>query len=387
MSRYQSMGDAANASVVPEELEVISADSVKIESVDWLWPNRFALGKLGLLGGSPERGKGLIISDMFSRITRGAPWPCNEGTAPKGDCVLLQQEDEDADTVVPRLTAAGADLKRVKLIKMITKVDGSGRRMFDLNTDLQKLRDVLKSLDNPTMLAIDPLDAYIGKLNAASGNEVRSALAPLVDLIKEFHLAAVGVKHFNKRTEVDNALARIADSVAFGALARHCFVVTDDPENERRLLVKAKNNLAPDVKALSYTIRPVHAGTDHRDGREIYAPRIDWGYEHVEISAVQAMRAEANGTAAVNPRKAAKEFMIKLLTENGEMLHEDVVQAIKGEPFSMSTVKNIKKEAGIESAKGKGSMTGKWVWRLAEAAKAGEANCHWREEADAEQKY
>jgi hypothetical protein len=55
------------------------------------------------------------------------------------------------------------------------------------------------------------------------------------------------------------------------------------------------------------------------------------------------MRAEANGTAAVNPRKAAKEFMLKLLTENGEMLHEDVVQAIKGEPFSMSTVKNIKK--------------------------------------------
>jgi hypothetical protein len=49
------------------------------------------------------------------------------------------------------------------------------------------------------------------------------------------------------------------------------------------------------------------------------------------------------------------------------MLYEDIEQAIKGEPFSMSTVKNIKKEAGIESAKGKGSMTGKWVWRLAEA--------------------
>jgi hypothetical protein len=184
---------------------------------------------------------------------------------------------------------------------MVTKVDGSGRRMFDLNTDLQKLRDVLKRFDDPTMLAIDPLDAYIGKLNAASGNEVRSALAPLVDLIKEFQIFTLGVKHFNKKTEADNALARIADSVAFGALARHCFVVTDDPENERRLLVKAKNNLAPDVKALSYTIRPVYAGTDHRDGREIYAPRIDWGHEHVEISAVQAMRAEAQRNSRREP--------------------------------------------------------------------------------------
>src|SRR5262249_33199214 len=142
---------------------------------------------------------------------------------------------------------------------------------------------------DPMMLAIDPLDAYIGKLNAACGNEVRSALAPLVDLIKEFQIFTLGVKHFNKKTEVDNALARIADSVAFGALARHCFVVTDDPENERGLMVKAKNNLAQDVKALSYTIREVHAGTDHRDGREIRAPRIERGHEHVEISAVQAM--------------------------------------------------------------------------------------------------
>ena len=126
------------------------------------------------------------------------------------------------------------------------------------------------------------------------------------------------------------------------------------------------------MKALSYTIRAVRAGTDHRDGREIFAPHIVWGYDHVEISATQAMRAEANGTAASNPRKAAKEFMVKLLTEHGEMLHEDVAEAIKGEPFSISTVKiNIKKEAGIESVKGKGSMTGKWVWRLAPSAANG----------------
>jgi hypothetical protein len=86
------------------------------------------------------------------------------------------------------------------------------------------------------------------------------------------------------------------------------------------------------------------------------------------------MRTEATGTAASNPRKVAKEFMIKLLTENGDMLQEDVAEAIKGEPFSLSTVKNIKKEAGIESVKGKGSMTGKWVWRLAPDASNGHAH-------------
>jgi putative DNA primase/helicase len=365
MNRYDKIADAAKAASTPEELEVVTADQVKIESIDWLWPNRFARGKLGLLGGNPERGKGLIIADTFSRITRGAPWPCNEGTAPKGNLVLLQQEDDLNDTVAPRLRAAGADMSRVRILGMIRKVDGSGRRMFDLNNDLPKLWNVLDSLDDPVMLAIDPLTAYIGRLNASSGNEVRSALTPLVDLLKHFHVAGLGIMHFNKKIDVDNALARIADSVAFGALARHCFVVTDDPENERLLLVKAKNNLAPDVKALSYSIRAVHAGNDHRDGRAIYAPRVEWGHEHVEISATQAMRAEANGTAATNPRKEAKDFLSDILA-NGPMPQKDIEEAVKGESFSMRTIKTAKKEMGIVSEKT--GLDGGWVWRLPEEA-------------------
>ena len=215
-------------------------------------------------------------------------------------------------------------MARVKILRMVRKTDGSGKRMLDLHADLPKLRDALERANDPQLLAIDPLTAYVGRINASAGIEVRSILMPLVDMLADLHVAGIGVMHFNKKTDVEQALARIADSVAFGAVARHCFVVTDDLENERRLLVKAKNNLAPDVKALSYTIKATHAGNDHRDGRDIYAPHIVWGYDHVEISATQAMRAEATGTAASNARKVAKEFMIKLLTENGDMLQEDV---------------------------------------------------------------
>lgn len=362
---YQKMSDAAKASAIPEELDIIGADQIKLEAIDWLWPGRFALGKLALLGGNPERGKGLIIADMFARITNPRrKWPCDEGDVPLGDVIILQQEDDESDTLVPRFVAAGANLSRIHIVRMVKKIDGSSERMLNIADDLPKLERVLECANDPQLLAIDPLSAYIGKINAWSGNEVRSTLMPLVNMLKRFHVSGLGVMHFNKKTDVEHALARIADSVAFGAVARHCFVVTDNSENERRLLVKAKNNLAPDVKALSYTIKACHAGNDHRDGRDIYAPHIVWGYDHVEISATQAMHAEATGTGASNPRKAAKEFMIKLLTENGDTLQEDVVEAIKGEPFSLRTLKGIKKEAGIESVKGKGSMNGKWVWRL-----------------------
>jgi putative DNA primase/helicase len=341
--RYQKMADAAKASTVPETLDCVRADQVSPESIDWWWQHRFALGKLGILGGNPERGKGLIISDVFARITRSLPWPCDEGKADLGDVILLQQEDDLSDTIVPRLLAAGADLSRIHILKTVNKTDGSCKRAFNITTDMPMLRAVLEAAADPQLLVIDPLTAYIGKLNAASGNDVRAALTPLVDLLREFHIGGLGVMHFNKKVDIDNALARIADSLAFGAVARHCFVVTDDPENERRLLVKAKNNLAPDIKALSYTIRAVHAGQEHRDGRDIYAPRVEWGYEHVEISATQAMQAETNGTAATNPRKEAKDFLNKIL-EKGPTPQKEVEDHAKAELISKRTLMRAKAE-------------------------------------------
>jgi putative DNA primase/helicase len=365
MNRYEKMADAAKASTTPEELEVIRADDVKMEALDWWWPNRFALGKLGLLGGNPERGKGLILSDVFSRLTRGGVWPCGEGSAEAGDCVLLQMEDDNSDTVVPRLVAAGADRSRIRLLNMVKKADSSASRVLNICNDLPMIEKVLDSLENPLLVAIDPLTAYIGKLNAASGNEVRSALAPLLDLLKRFHIGGLGVMHFNKKIDVENALARIADSVAFGAVARHCFVVTDDPENERRLLVKAKNNLAPDVKGLSYTIQEVHVGHDHRDGREIRQPRIIWGHEHVEISATQAMQAENGGGSAHNPRKEAKDFILRMVASGGTPAAE-IEDAADGEGISLRTLKNAKRDLKIVSKKD--GLSGGWRWYLPDDA-------------------
>jgi putative DNA primase/helicase len=359
MNQYAKTAGAAKASAVPEEIEVLRADEVKMEALDWWWPGRFARGKFGLLGGNPERGKGLIISDVFSRITRGGPWPCNEGKAEAGDCVLLQIEDDNSDTIVPRLAAAGADRSRIRLLNMIRKVDKSASRMLNICDDLPMIERVLESLANPLLLAIDPLPAYMGRLNAASGNEVRAALAPLLDLLKRFHIGGLGIMHFNKKIDIDNALARLADSVAFGAVARHCFVVTDDHENERRLLIKAKNNLAPDIKGLSYTVQEVFAGHDHRDGREIRAPRIIWGHEHVEISATQAMQAENDGGGARNPRKEAKEFIMKMMAD-GSTLAAEIEDAAEGEGISLRTLANAKRDLKIVSKKD--GLTGAWRW-------------------------
>src|SRR5262249_842233 len=154
----------------------------QMRSIKWLWPNRYAIGKLGLLAGLPERGKGLISADMIARVTKGDPWPCNEGIAPQGNVLLLSAEDDIEDTVVPRLVAAGANRSRVHICEMIRT--GDKKRMFNLVGDLELLRDKIHQVGDVRMVHIDPMSAYlgVGKVDSYRTTDVRGLLAPVVEL-------------------------------------------------------------------------------------------------------------------------------------------------------------------------------------------------------------
>jgi len=43
--------------------------------VNWLWPGRFALGKLSLIAGDPGLGKSLLTAAMSAVISKGYKWP------------------------------------------------------------------------------------------------------------------------------------------------------------------------------------------------------------------------------------------------------------------------------------------------------------------------
>ena len=195
---------------------------------------------------------------------------------------------------------------------------------------------------------------------------------PLVELATEKHFAAIGIMHFNKKGEVNNALLRVSESLSFGAVARHVYAVTDDPANKRKLLIKAKNNLAPDTKALSYGIGVKNVGFDPTTLKGIEAPHIVWGLQHVEISAVQAMEAENTGGAARNPRNEAKELLKRLLA-NGPMLQKDIQEAADADDISRITLKPAKKDLGVKSDK---NGMGGWQWFLPTTTTSGAEEDH-----------
>jgi len=242
--------DSTSKAPVTATLESKMASEFSMRAIHWFWQGRFALGKLGLVGGLPDKGKGLISADIIARCSTGGDWPCNEGKAPKGNVIWFTAEDDIEDTVIPRLKAAGADLDRVNIIGMTKSADGT--RMFNLATDLPLLESKLNEIGGVVLVVIDPVSAYlgVGKINNSSTTDVRGVLTPLTKLAEENKVSIIGIMHFNKKADVTNAMLRIADSLAYVATARHVYVVVDDAEDKSaRLFVKAKNNLAPDKHA------------------------------------------------------------------------------------------------------------------------------------------
>jgi DNA polymerase I-like protein with 3'-5' exonuclease and polymerase domains len=330
-------------------LESVCAADVEIEDYDWIWPGRFALKKIGLIVGLPEEGKGLAVSDIVARITRGALWPCGEGQAPLGNVIMLSAEDDIADTIVPRLIAADADINRVTILKMVHEPNKD--RMFSLITDLNALRQKVIEIGNVKMIVIDPVTAYlgVGKVDSFRATDVRAVLSPLKDLAEELRVSMLGIMHFNKKTDVTNVLLRISDSLAYGAAARHVYSVINDPDNSRRLFVKGKNNIARyEQKTLAFGVDEREVGTDKRTRNPIRRPYIIWHDEPVDITAAEAMSAAADNKSP-SARENAKQFLRALLPSGGSpIVSKEVHEAAQENGVTKRTLERAAKELGIE---------------------------------------
>jgi putative DNA primase/helicase len=331
-----------------------------MRGVEWLWPDRFALGKIGLVAGLPDMGKGQIAAFISAAVTAAIELPCDEGNAPQGNVIWFNAEDDARDTVKPRLIAAGADPKRVHFVNG-ARVSGEDK-MFNLVTDLRLLRKAIERIGNVTLVIIDPISAYlgVGKVDGRSATDVRGVLTPLKKMIEETHVSLIGIAHFNKKDDVKSALLRVSDSIAYVAAARHVYAVLDDPEDKsNKLFVKAKNNLARDTTALRYGIGVKKVGHDAKLGKDIDAPYIVWHPQHVDISANEAMAAAGGHTA----KREAREFLLERL-EAGPAKADDVIDEAKQEGIAKRTLDRAKKELGVKSRKEHGTTDGPWVWEL-----------------------
>jgi hypothetical protein len=197
------------------KFSLLKASGLPKTRIQWLWPDRIALGKLTAWVGMPGEAKGLTTVDITSVVTTNRPVFGDGAPNTLGrpcDVLFISSEDDFEDTLVPRLIAAGADLERVHFL---TSKSFDAERLISLDTDLTEIERCLRGHPDIVLVVIDPVLNHLGKKKANDTQDVRSILARL----KFPGVATIIVLHMNKKLEL-NAIQRASGAGAFIEVAR-----------------------------------------------------------------------------------------------------------------------------------------------------------------------
>lgn len=332
------------------------ASEIEPEQVEWLWEGRIAVGKQTIIAGDPGTGKSQTSVAIAATISTRGHWPCGEGRAPLGNIIILSAEDGAADTIVPRLIAAGADLRRIHIVVAV-RTEAGIHRGFNLQRDLNLLERKIAEIGDVRLIIIDPISSYLGKTDSYKNTDVRGVLEPIGEMAERLRVAVLSVTHFSKGSAAPTkALHKFIGSIAFVAAARAAFVVLEDnSDKDLRLLLHAKNNLAAQPQGLAFRLE------QRIIGEGIPTSRIEWEQEPVGITADEVLSAPASSKRNNSAVEEAKFFLLELLAD-GPVLAKQVWSEADNVGLARATVNRAKKELGIKP--GKIGMEGGWAWSL-----------------------
>ncbi|WP_176158145.1 AAA family ATPase [Burkholderia multivorans] len=336
---------------------LVNGADLKPEPISWLWHGWLARGKLHILAGAPGQGKTTIALAFAATVTSGGRWP--DGTrCAAGNVLVWSGEDDPADTLLPRLMAAGADPKRVFFVTG-SRIGGEVQS-FDPARDMVALTEQCERIGSVRLIIVDPIVSAVTG-DSHKNTETRRALQPLVDLAASMDAALVGITHFAKGGQGADPTQRVVGSVAFTAVARVVLVaakVKGEDGEDRRILARSKSNIGPDDGGFEYHLEQ----TEPVAG--IFASRIAWGAS-VAGSARELLtdpnEQDDDTTSALD---AAADFIQQVLGSDVVPSKSIEVEA-KEAGISWASVRRASDSLGVKKRRGDG---GKWYWSLPKSA-------------------
>lgn len=339
------------------EAIAVRLSSVTARAVDWLWPQKIARGKVSLIAGNPGLGKSQITASLAAIVSVGGAWPVDRTPCRPGNVVFLSAEDDAADTIVPRLEAAGADLTKIHKVEAIKAYNDEGHvlRSPSLLDDMPRLSRLIDRIGGADLVVIDPVTAFLGsgRVDSHNNSDIRGVMLSLQEFASEHHVAVVGVSHLSKGKQ-SQALMAVMGSIGWVAAARAAFGVfaDEDSSGRRRLMLPLKNNLGDDENGLAYSIEPVTLESG------IQTSRITWEADAVTKSA-DDVYVEDDGT------KSAKDEAIEFLRDalaNGPRPVAEVKAEAKEADIAPKTLRRARERIGIRATRER--FDGAWTWGL-----------------------
>lgn len=253
--------------------------------------------------------------------------------------------------------AVNADRDRVHFVDMREVIDGEHvPSTVTLPGDAPRVREAVEQV-SARLIVVDPISGLLDEAHSTwSNQQVRRALAPLVSLAQEHACAVLCVMHPNKSSGT-NALARIADSGAFTALARSVLFQgpdPSDPEGERgarKVLALPKANLAGRGEhGLSLTI-------DEATVEGITAPCIRI-LGSSDVTAADVIAAGDNDSALGEARAFLRDELA-----DGSRAASEVKDAAREAGIAEPTLRRAREIECKRPSKERGPR-GRWVWEL-----------------------
>ncbi|CAJ0797249.1 AAA family ATPase [Ralstonia holmesii] len=335
---------------------LVNGADLQPEPVRWLWPNWLALGKLHILAGAPGQGKTTIALAFAATVTSGGRWPDGSRCA-AGNVLIWSGEDDPADTLLPRLLAAGADPARVFFVTG-SRLDGE-MQSFDPSRDMASLQAQAARIGNVRLIIVDPIVSAVTG-DSHKNTETRRALQPLVDLAAMMGAALVGITHFSKGGQGSDPTQRVVGSVAFTAVARVVLVaakVKSEDGEDRRVLARSKSNIGPDDGGFEYHLEQ----SEPLPG--IHASYVAWGAS-VEGTARELLTDPSEQEDVESSAlEGAADFLMQVLG-NDVVPSKAVEVEAKEAGIAWRTVRRASDSLGVQKRRGEG---GKWYWSLAKS--------------------
>ena len=93
-------------------------DTIQSEEIKWLWYPYIPYGKLTIVQGDPGEGKTTFARNLAAKLSLGENFENDDESEDREPISVIYQTAEDglADTVKPRLEAAGADCSKILVI-------------------------------------------------------------------------------------------------------------------------------------------------------------------------------------------------------------------------------------------------------------------------------
>lgn len=329
----------------------ILISSVASEEVSWLWSGYIPLGKLTVLDGDPGQGKSTLALDLAARLSSGRPMPDqSEGCIPHG-VVVLSAEDGLADTIRPRLEAAGADLEQILALPECLDDEGKERPPM-IPDDLPQVRRAVEQI-RAKLIIIDPLMAFLsGNTNSHKDQDIRRVLHLISGLADETGAAILVVRHLNKAGG-GNPIYRGGGSIGIIGAARSGLLVGTDPDypdsgDGKRVLASTKCNLAPSPGSLAFHIEQAPNAASH----------VIWDGACKHSASMLLAQGEESERGALDE---AQEVLVTVLSD-GPVTARQAKQQCRDAGIADRTRDRAKNALGIVSKKQ--GMDGGWVWEL-----------------------